>query len=80
MKKTYPLSDAAAGERQGLRTDRLLLLLQRLFFIDKSRTPSVGTERNKQSGKYASRLAGRGSCALQMRCRHLDRWAKLMAS
>lgn len=53
---TYPLSEAAAGERQGLRTDRLLLLLQRLFFIDKSRTPSVGTERNKQSGKYASRL------------------------
>lgn len=60
---TYPLSEAAAGERQGLRTGRLLLLLQRLFFIDKSRTPSVGTEYNKQLDKHTSRLGGRDRCA-----------------
>lgn len=62
---TYPLSEATAGERQGLRTGRLLLLLQRLFFIDKSRTPSVGIEHNKQLDKYASRLGGRNGSACE---------------
>lgn len=45
---TYPLSEAAAGERQGLRAGRLLPLLQRLFFIDKSRTPSADRGREKR--------------------------------
>lgn len=79
-KSTYPLSEAAAGERQGLRTDRLLLLLQRLLFIDKSRTPSVGTERNKQLGECAAGRGRRGGCALPTRRRHLDRWATPTAS
>lgn len=43
---SYPLTVDVAGERQGLRTGRLLLLLERFFLIDKSRTPSDKKKKN----------------------------------
>lgn len=81
---TYPLSETGAGEMQGLRTGRLLLLLQRLFFIDKSRTPSADTEGKKHLDSVLKVWTSRTKdLRLPIKCcmgGYLDRWVKLMAS